>query len=63
MHEPVAVEPAPTSCPFCRSPRIATTTEKVDASSYWRCTACGEMWNVERLRSSHQRFDPTRPWR
>jgi transposase-like protein len=42
--------PAPTTCPFCRSPRITTTAGKADASSYWRCEGCGQVWNVARLR-------------
>jgi ribosomal protein L37AE/L43A len=42
----------PIACPFCRSPRISTPSEKVDASTYWRCEACGEMWNLGRLKSS-----------
>jgi len=46
---------APAACPFCRSPRIATSAAKVDASSYWRCEACGQMWNADRLRSSAPR--------
>jgi transposase-like protein len=41
----------PTACPFCRSPRILTAGERVDSSSYWRCEACGQMWNVDRLRA------------
>jgi transposase-like protein len=42
--------PTPTACPFCRSPKIMTTSTKVDASAYWRCEACGQVWNVGRLR-------------
>jgi transposase-like protein len=42
--------PTPTACPFCRSPKIMTTSTKADASSYWRCEACGQVWNVGRLR-------------
>ena len=53
--DPVVVPPpAPTSCPYCRSPRIVTTGEKVDASSYWRCQACGEMWNLGRSQAQHR---------
>jgi transposase-like protein len=46
--------PAPTACPFCRSPRIMTTGAKADASSYWRCEGCGQVWNVGRLRPSNR---------
>lgn len=42
----------PARCPFCRSMTITTGSEKVDASTYWRCQTCGQMWNVERLRAS-----------
>jgi ribosomal protein L37AE/L43A len=41
---------APASCPFCQSSKVKAATEKVDASTYWRCESCGEMWNVSRLR-------------
>jgi transposase-like protein len=49
--EPV---PAPIACPFCRSPKIMTTSTKADASSYWRCEACGQVWNVGRLRPANR---------
>jgi transposase-like protein len=41
----------PAACPFCQSPNVKTKTAagKVDADSYWRCEACGEMWNAGRL--------------
>lgn len=38
----------PTVCPTCQSPEIATTAKSPDASSYWRCTSCGEIWNNAR---------------
>ena len=40
----------PTLCPACRSSSIVTTEKVPNASSYWRCTSCGEMWNVSRSR-------------
>jgi hypothetical protein len=40
---------APSACPFCHSVKVTTPTAKIDASTYWRCETCGEMWNVERL--------------
>jgi transposase-like protein len=46
--------PAPTVCPFCRSVKIMTTSVKANASSYWRCEACGQVWNVGRLRPAHR---------
>jgi transposase-like protein len=48
----VNAEPAPavpTACPFCRSALVATANEKVDATAYWRCKSCGQIWNVGRL--------------
>ena len=43
---------SPAPCPFCGSSKVRTASEKVDASTYWRCEACGQMWNVGRLRAS-----------
>jgi len=40
--------PNPTICPFCGSAKISVPRTKVDASTYWRCEACGQMWNVSR---------------
>ena len=42
---------APKSCPFCRSLDFKTTNKIVDESTYWRCLACGEIWNPRRLKS------------
>ena len=39
---------APTSCPACQSPSISTTARNPDETTYWRCAACGEIWNVSR---------------
>jgi predicted Zn finger-like uncharacterized protein len=44
---------SPTTCPACRSSAIVTTEKKPDASTYWRCESCGEVWN-------DSRFDATR---
>jgi predicted Zn finger-like uncharacterized protein len=38
----------PSTCPACRSASISTTAKSPDASSYWRCERCGEVWNVSR---------------
>jgi transcription elongation factor Elf1 len=55
--------PAPTACPFCGSAKIATPGEKADnASAYWRCETCGEMWNVSRLRTRQNLPPRHRPW-
>jgi len=42
----------PAACPFCGSSKLKTASEKVDASTYWRCETCGQMWNVGRLRGA-----------
>ena len=39
---------APSQCPACRSTDVKTTSKVVSAESYWRCMACGEVWNVGR---------------
>ena len=66
MIKAVSPEPeapaAPTACPFCGSASITTTSEKADASAYWRCTACGEMWNLGRLQAS-SRYDRFPRWK
>ena len=38
----------PSFCPTCRSSDVITTAKSPDSSSYWRCTKCGEIWNVVR---------------
>jgi transposase-like protein len=44
---------APPVCPTCGSKKVSTTSKRVDASTYWRCGTCGEIWNVERSRGGH----------
>jgi hypothetical protein len=46
---PKVVVSAPVSCPFCLSPDLTTTSKLIDESTYWRCTACGQIWNPGRL--------------
>ena len=38
----------PEACPFCQSKAVSTLAKVITASTYWRCQACGEMWNPER---------------
>ncbi|HEX5474438.1 MAG TPA: hypothetical protein VFX12_07240 [Vicinamibacterales bacterium] len=38
----------PARCPVCRSNDIVTTSKAVDKTTYWRCRACGEVWNADR---------------
>jgi transposase-like protein len=44
---------APDACPFCKSREIKTTSKEVNVSTYWRCTTCGQIWNVDRLHHGH----------
>ena len=44
----------PVSCPFCKSRDVTTTSKEVNVSTYWRCTACGQIWNVSRLRQGRR---------
>jgi ribosomal protein L37AE/L43A len=41
---------APSSCPACRSTDVCTTSKTIDEATYWRCRACGEVWNASRRR-------------
>jgi transposase-like protein len=52
---------APTNCPACRSSAVTTTSKVVNTASYWRCTACGEVWNAERLGAA-RRSNAARPY-
>jgi transposase-like protein len=53
---------APTACPFCRSAKVGTVDKKAGSSAYWRCEACGEVWNVARLRApSRYSYEGRRP--
>ena len=52
MFESHAAETAtrPAMCPFCHGKRFDTLAKVINESTYWRCTACGEIWNPGRLR-------------
>jgi len=41
---------------------IVTATKNPDVDSYWRCTVCGEMWNVSRRQPEPGRQQDRR-WR
>jgi transposase-like protein len=41
--------PARPLCPICRSNQVSTTSKSVNELTYWRCQACGEIWNQTRL--------------
>jgi transposase-like protein len=42
----------PVVCPFCQASSISTTSRKPDEHAYWRCGACGEVWNPSRRQPS-----------
>ena len=50
----------PAACPACQSESIVTTAKVPDATSYWRCTSCGEIWNASRRGEAHA---PVQRWR
>jgi ribosomal protein L37AE/L43A len=39
---------APECCPACKSGDLSTTSKTIDEGTYWRCRACGEVWNASR---------------
>ncbi len=39
---------APECCPVCKSGELSTTSKTIDEATYWRCHACGEVWNASR---------------
>lgn len=47
---------APAVCPECRSAAVVTTSKLPDSDSYWRCTACGEVWNPARTGRQVRRY-------
>jgi hypothetical protein len=58
---PDEVVGAPTHCPACRSQKLTTASKVVNAETYWRCEACGEVWNVARQRAG-ARYAAYRPF-
>jgi len=36
-------------CPFCKGSDVTTKSKVVTSSTYWRCVACGQIWNPARL--------------
>ena len=57
---PPATPLTPPACPSCRCTLTVTTTTIPNEDSYWRCTKCGDVWNVSRARTD--RFGGQR-WR
>jgi predicted Zn finger-like uncharacterized protein len=48
----------PAECPECRSKSIGTLAKIITADTYWRCQACGTVWNEMRCRPNA----PRRRW-
>ncbi|HSL23207.1 MAG TPA: hypothetical protein VK886_16880 [Vicinamibacterales bacterium] len=60
-HEAAAPEATrPAACPACGSKNLTTTSKAITVASYWRCVACGEIWNAERLGSGGRGWRPYR---
>jgi len=55
--QPEEVEPRPTHCASCGSSDVTTASKVINAESYWRCGACGEVWNVGRQRKNAAQAD------
>jgi len=53
----LATDARPPVCPNCHSAATVTTATRPDADSYWRCTECGEVWNVARWQADRHRPD------
>ena len=58
MKKPPAADPTITNDKCAFAPRVQlarpnanvkTTSKEVNVSTYWRCTACGQIWNAGRL--------------
>jgi ribosomal protein L37AE/L43A len=46
---------APT-CPKCQSPDTSSASKRPNASSYWRCLRCGDVWNPALLYGAPERL-------
>jgi transposase-like protein len=63
-----AVDPTPVTevvappavCPGCKSRSISTTSRVPDQHAYWRCEACGEIWNDARRKAAPRGRNPWR---
>lgn len=58
----VDVPEAPARCHSCGSRELTTASKIVNADTYWRCCACGEVWNVARLKAG-ARYANDNPFR
>jgi predicted Zn finger-like uncharacterized protein len=68
MKNAAPITPAPDAhatpgrCPACQSSSIVTTAKKPDASSYWRCMNCGDVFNASRSETDRHGMGANR-WR
>jgi len=59
-HSSTPVTPVPPTCPSCGSKATVTAATTPSEESYWRCTDCGDVWNVSRTQAGrHGAY----PWR
>jgi len=65
MSEPpkADVSAAPSRCPVCRSQDVTTTGKAASVDAYWRCGACGEVWNVARHKAGSRYARDLPPFR
>lgn len=54
---------APSRCPACRSQDVKTTSKVASVDAYWRCSDCGEVWNVARHRAGSRYARDLPPFR
>ena len=50
--EPTEQPETPARCPACGARDVMTTSKVITIETYWRCGACGDVWNVERQRKA-----------
>jgi transposase-like protein len=49
----------PAGCPACKSADVVMASKTADASTYWRCRGCGEVWNAGRRQQTPvNRYEP-----
>jgi transposase-like protein len=61
MQAPSEKISAPVDCPSCGSTHVVTAADVKgkapvkNADRYWRCAACGQVWNPGRARAHQER--------
>jgi rubredoxin len=66
MKHPAPEPTVPTACPDCESDKVKGPDQPGTGLAYWRCLACGIVWNPERPRdanSTYRSSTPARPSR